>query len=325
MSNSSQELARFASLLKGAKHLLPPQRPKTAFELAGIHKREVPLTRVLAFFLDPRESHGLKTLVLESLLQATGSTEDPKEWRILRVKLEEPTGSGRIDIVIEADRHVVVIENKIDHSVENDLMDYCDHASKIPKKNTCILLCVKTPGNEKVRGSFCVVTYRNFFRELLARIGDHLLTAEPTHLRHLVEFISTINGTTMDEKNLPEHLKFLRENFSDVMALEKIKSGVIKSLDEKASDLLSKIQNRMGAWEFKAKRTNEEDPDAKEFYAWLEFRSNNRILQISLTEVGWYLETYDVNWVPLRKPVNLGTLHSNLDDVAAMAVNEGTL
>ena len=53
-----------------------PRRKRTFMEVAGIERREVTVSRVLAFLLDTETEHGMSNLWLDSLLSAASESDD---------------------------------------------------------------------------------------------------------------------------------------------------------------------------------------------------------------------------------------------------------
>jgi len=103
------------------------------WEIAGLKRDEVRNSRVLAWLLAPRESHGFGDLLLSSLLAELGrrstSLELPKipdDGCCVRIE-SSPLGDGRnrLDIEIDAPNLYLIIEVKID-AVEgtNQLLRY---------------------------------------------------------------------------------------------------------------------------------------------------------------------------------------------------------
>lgn len=102
------------------------QKEDTILSIAGINHLENAWSRIYAYFLDEKEPHGLGNLFKKSL-------ENVIYRKIGRsvnisggvVKCEQSTIVGnRIDILIQAPDHSVIIENKVHHHLDNDLNDY---------------------------------------------------------------------------------------------------------------------------------------------------------------------------------------------------------
>ena len=103
-----------------------PKQEDTILTIAGIDRLENVWSRIYAYFLDETESHGLGNLFKKSLANIVYR----KTGRSINisggvVKCEHSTIAGnRIDILIQAPGHNVIIENKVHHYLNNDLDDY---------------------------------------------------------------------------------------------------------------------------------------------------------------------------------------------------------
>lgn len=108
------------------------------WEVAGLGRKEVRNTAVLAWLIDPSESHGLGKLPLKVLLRLIrncGRNDIPEDFNhYCRVQVEtSPSGdnTNRVDIEIDADNFFLIIEVKIDaYEQENQISDYCSEAKK---------------------------------------------------------------------------------------------------------------------------------------------------------------------------------------------------
>lgn len=90
------------------------------FELAGVKRDEVKISSILAWFLNPKASHGQRDLFLNAFLrlipeQAWHNKNQPLDFKNYRV-LTECYGDdkSRMDIVVDTNNFYLVIETKID-------------------------------------------------------------------------------------------------------------------------------------------------------------------------------------------------------------------
>ena len=86
------------------------------FRLCGVNHYENTHSAIIAEFLNPNGSHGLKSKLLESFIETLGNdfTIEHFNCEKARVRTEHSTEEGRIDILIEDNQHkAIIIENKI--------------------------------------------------------------------------------------------------------------------------------------------------------------------------------------------------------------------
>jgi hypothetical protein len=80
VARSEQIVDRYEVLLADFSKLpRRVERPKTFMEIAGYPHYENVCSDILAFFMDPEESHGLKALVIDALATA-GKIVAPNLW-----------------------------------------------------------------------------------------------------------------------------------------------------------------------------------------------------------------------------------------------------
>lgn len=101
-------------------------------EIAGYPYLENVCSNVLAFFMDPEESHGLGSLVLDALASAGDiSAGNEGVGGNVSVEREVATDNGRIDILITSDDSAILIENKIYAGTNNPFDDYAAYLDRI--------------------------------------------------------------------------------------------------------------------------------------------------------------------------------------------------
>lgn len=105
------------------------------WEIAGLGRKEVRNTAVLAWLLDPEETHGFGRLPLQAFLRAIrlNRNDIPKDYlHYCRVRVEtNPTGNNtnRVDVEIDADNFFLLIEVKIDaYEQPQQVARYCSDA-----------------------------------------------------------------------------------------------------------------------------------------------------------------------------------------------------
>jgi hypothetical protein len=114
---------------------LPTAEP-TFFTVAGIERKELPLSNAYSFFFRSTEKHGLRMLFAEALLAVIKAKQPlpigfPETIGQLQVAREYPMNDGqRLDLLlhdgpserlIDGATFAVLIENKVDHWLANNL------------------------------------------------------------------------------------------------------------------------------------------------------------------------------------------------------------
>lgn len=220
------------------------ERPRTFMEIAGYPHYENVCSNILAFFMDPEESHGLGTLVLDALASAGGiATADEGLGGNISIEREVSTDAGnRIDILITSDTHAIMIENKIYAGVSNPFEDYSAYLNRIASgRAEHKLLLTLNPINEGNDWDFTNLTYADFVGEIRSLLGCYVSNADARHLTLFLDFLNTLEnlqkGTRMDQ----EFVKLLAERHDDIEGLLADLESFRIEMQEKVSELRTLI------------------------------------------------------------------------------------
>nr|MBA2782473.1 PD-(D/E)XK nuclease family protein [Rubrobacteraceae bacterium] len=161
------------------------ERPQTFMEIAGYPRRENVCSNILKFFMDPEESHGLGTLMLDALVRA--ARIDVAEGSIssnVSVDRETVTQAGnRIDLLITSDDHAILIENKIDASSDNPFPEYAAYLDQIAEgREKHKILLTLSQNNAGCGWGFANLTYTDFVGEIRSLLGRYVSSADTRHL-----------------------------------------------------------------------------------------------------------------------------------------------
>lgn len=97
------------------------------FTILGYQRLEDAHSNILAWLLNPEESHGLGDAFLRDFVRRVFDKELLKYFPV-KVKRESQDGDDRLDIVVEGNNWWLIIENKIDSTEqENQTKRYADH------------------------------------------------------------------------------------------------------------------------------------------------------------------------------------------------------
>jgi hypothetical protein len=199
----SQDVGRF--LDDFARLRATVERPRTFLEIAGRAHDETTCSNILAFFLDPKEAHGLGTLVLDALACVGRVAVDERFDGKVTVSREVTTDRGkRIDILVETKAYVVLVENKIYAPVDNPFGEYTAYLCRIAhgrKKHK--FLITLSPSSEGRRWDFTNVTHAELTDQIRSMLDCYVSEADARYLTLLTEFLDTLEnlkrGTRMNK------------------------------------------------------------------------------------------------------------------------------
>jgi hypothetical protein len=238
-----------------------PKRPrKNLFDILKIQHREIRNSNILAYFFDPNEEHGFGTLFFESLQQIAGDKiaahphikfNDITSFdEIKSVSTEEYTSgvddeNKSIDIVLEGDKWVIGIENKIHHHLANPLDIYWSHLESKKKTPFGILLTLFPYNIDKGK-----IDDQNYFlnithKELLERVQQNIqFTGEvsSTDLFYLREYFKSIESHYFHLKPQPlmdTIVQEITENYSTIDEILKEKAAAENYIENQISAVFS--------------------------------------------------------------------------------------
>lgn len=199
------------------------ERPRTFIEIAGYPHYENVCSNMLAFFMDPTESHGLGALVLDALANAASIAGiDEGIGGNISVEREVTTEKGnRIDILIESDARVVLIENKIFADASNNPFDdYAAHLDGMSdgREKHKFLLTI-SPTSKGGEWEFTNLTYDKFVDQIRSMLGYHVAEADNRYLTLFLDFLNTLENLKEGTRMNQEFLKLLSERDADIQGL----------------------------------------------------------------------------------------------------------
>jgi hypothetical protein len=222
------------------QNLQMQEPPETTYlEIIGKSHHENIWSRILAFYFDPKKRHGMKDMMLRSLFESTEPSIDYNSFKSCHVKTELPTPNGRLDLFIESSDFVVGIENKVNATLYNDLVDYAGKINALSQKRKSFLLVlsknnedVKEDVKEKIKRlqvELLLLTYEKFLASIRRNIGFYHSHAETKYFIFFLDFINNI------EKNLNTKIYML--NDQETMNFFISNNEVIKRLNDKLTQL----------------------------------------------------------------------------------------
>jgi len=185
----------------------------TFFSIAGIGHKELPLSNVYAFFFDSEEVHGLGSLFLQALLDTVGakSAQHVAEWPSLEgpVRVAREYGvddQQRLDLLVhdgpaattvEGATYAVLIENKVNHWLANDLDNYLRSVRGTGRK-LGIVLGVR---REHPVAPWVFVSHAELAQAVQKRLGPQLSRMHARYLPVLLHFLDHLIGMSEQRDN----------------------------------------------------------------------------------------------------------------------------
>lgn len=204
MTSSHSALGEFLSTARWPNL---PDIPQTFFSIAGIERREISLSNVYAFFFRSKEKHQLNALFTEALFDVLERL-NPAVCRVtsgspMWVAREYPVRANgemqRLDLLLHdgaSERNAasasvaVLIENKVDHSLNNDLKNYWESIDASVQKFGVVLgvhpeLLTEHP-------DWVFVSHLDLARAVERRLGPALAQVPAHYLPVLLHFLEHI-------------------------------------------------------------------------------------------------------------------------------------
>jgi len=189
-------------------------------EVAGYPHYENVASNILAFFFQPAEEHGLGDLLLTSLLGAV-SDEDEQAWECqseVTIHREHATDAGgRLDLLILAGNLVIGIENKIYHSLNNDLTDYNRLLEKHGGRDSKRIKIVLSPKSIRQhagmdKAGFVSLSYPKLWTAVRERLGIRVHAAHNKWLNYLLDLMETTTRIAGQTGSLSTNDEFFIRN-----------------------------------------------------------------------------------------------------------------
>lgn len=199
---------------------------KTFLDISGLPHYENIWSNIYAFFLNPNTEHGFNSLFIDCLIDLLEEKGHPTSIQScdLSIQREYPTKKGgRIDLLLSDNYTAIIIEAKVNHSVNNDFADYWNSISKQYK--TGVLLTLRKHNDIKLsNGYFTNITHQEYINKIISKIPEYYLSVNSNYHTFLIDFCQTINNITnpMDTKLV----EFYYQNRTQINQLSKIKQKI---------------------------------------------------------------------------------------------------
>ncbi|WP_374542193.1 PD-(D/E)XK nuclease family protein [Flavobacterium sp.] len=201
-------------------------KPKTFLGIAKQPHYENVWSNIYAFYFDVNEVHQLKDLFIKSLLELIPTSFLVKGGIVLEsftnftIMTEYGTkNQKRIDLLLQNEEQAIIIENKVYHTLNNDLDEYYNEI-KVGSKVGIVLSL--HPVSDIKHPHFINITHAQFLERVLFNLGSYVVEASDKYLVFLKDFYQNINNLShpVMEKNA---IQFYYKNQQEINELVKFK------------------------------------------------------------------------------------------------------
>ncbi|AEV34509.1 hypothetical protein Oweho_3561 [Owenweeksia hongkongensis DSM 17368] len=230
--------------------------PKTFLGIARQPHYENVMSNIYAFFFDVNEEHGFGDLFVSSFLQLINSKVDP-EKKVFAMsngftpRLEYGTKKGgRIDLLLHGEDVALIIENKVYHTLNNDLEDYWDtilSEDKYARENMCGIVLSLHPISNINHPEFVNITHIDFLKAVMKNLESNQMKDNEKYMFFLHDFYqNTLNlsNANMDKKNIGFYLKHMGQINQALIIKHEIKEFAVNKI-EAAGHALEDIDMRI--------------------------------------------------------------------------------
>lgn len=214
----------------------------TFMEIGGYHHKENIYSNILRFFLNPQNEHGFNNHLLNDFLNAIGL----EEWcnydnKSVIIDREVSTDNGRIDLLIRTNQWTLIIENKIYHTLNNDLEDYLSYVirEKHNHNESMIKLIVLSLYPEKIESKYINFTYK----ELYKLWEHHIQSIDKSNDYQIYfnQFLKTIKNLAMAPTITNEELLFIQSNADNIEKIVNLNHRFEQYINGRVNNLISLI------------------------------------------------------------------------------------
>ena len=242
MNTEINTMKYFESILKEFEEIPDEIKSASIFNIAGYPHYENVASNILAFFFNPNNEHNLGSLLLDSLLEVIN--KELLDTSTIIVNREVSTDSGgRLDILVESEKQIIGIENKIFHWLANDLEDYSKTINNLGKADDKdIVKIILSIREENPKHDFQCITYNDFLLKIKENLGKYASAASQKWLLYLLDFMQTINELQGGNMDFDEKDKFFIENTDRVNNLLIARNNFLTKLNRKTVNLYEAVQ-----------------------------------------------------------------------------------
>jgi len=246
---------------------LRKKRKWTFLEEIGVSSKETIIAKLLGYYFNPNNKHGLGDVFIKSLLETERyklnehiksnvqrlKNQDKYEWA--NVIIEDTTdNNNRIDIVIETKNQIIAIEFKINHLLNNPLADYEKYINEEYGNKEKVFIVLTPIWKKAKEKAICGI---NFEQIILSKFIENV--EKNKELKGIVlneeqkifykDFINTVENRKIIYEMVKQYKNFVKEDSANLQRLENIFSN-LNLIKEKLNKENKKLLNEFIIYKF---------------------------------------------------------------------------
>jgi hypothetical protein len=223
------------------------KRPKTFLGIAKQPHYENVMSNIYAFYFNVEEVHGMQDLFINSLLDIINESKLGTQKKVIEItdfeiETEVTTKKkGRIDLLLSSQDHAIIIENKVYHTLNNNLEDYWNSTivtdNKEDNKIGIVLSLNKLNITHK---HFINITHLELLKRVIQNLGSYLMNAKDKYVVFLKDFYQNSINLSKSEMDSNE-LKFYFDNQPKIIEVKDFHFAVRDHIYNQVEDVVNLI------------------------------------------------------------------------------------
>lgn len=226
-------------------------------EIIKRNNRETIMVNLLDFFIQDKY-HDIGDKLYQKLLDCINNKSEQFDYgKLVSVKTEQSISrlirdqKKRIDMVIETEHAIIIIEAKVNHVLNNNLVIYADYAKKLAKEKKKDhykkIILSKWPSNSlerfkesKEQKKAQIEESKNWIEISWEDVLNDSLSPSDEPYKSL--YNSMVKSMKGDEYLIENEIEEAKENFEQIAKTFEFAKTVFKFQDEKAKQLLIELE-----------------------------------------------------------------------------------
>ena len=191
-------LDRLESFLKKTAIPIVNIKPLTFLGISKQPHYENVWSNIYSFFFNYTAEHKFDDLFIRSLALLISRRGKEKFYLSMPFDIEteyRTPKNGRIDLLLSNPFEAIIIENKVYHSLKNDLQDYWDSVPQ-KKKRGVILSLKRIPKNEINNSNYINITHFELLQCVIENISSYFTNANEKYIIFLKDFYQNVINIT---------------------------------------------------------------------------------------------------------------------------------